>query len=191
MFCDRCAHGYAGESCQYSDIITCNGRGRSRTNGTCKCSHPWDGESCHRCKHSYAGEWCQFSDMLTCNNNGTVQHDGSCLCGPQWTGATCNSCIPGYTGEKCDSPVCIVNLNDTSIPHPPGQCDSCLIGFAGSSCQYNDTVTCNGHGWAQYNGTCLCDPWSTGDYCQFGDAITNAPSMMILILSLLSYVLLV
>ena len=64
-----CGLGFAGSACQYSDSVTCNGRGSAQADGSCVCSA------------GAAGIACQYSDVTTCNGLGSAQADGSCVCG--------------------------------------------------------------------------------------------------------------
>ena len=45
----NCNPGYAGMDCQYSDAITCNGRGTVDFDGNCKCSSGWTGNCSEVC----------------------------------------------------------------------------------------------------------------------------------------------
>ncbi len=42
---------------------------------------------------------------------------------------------------------------------------TCPAGTAGSTCQYSDAVTCNAHGVAQANGSCVCSTGFSGANC--------------------------
>jgi hypothetical protein len=63
---------------------------------------------------------------------------------------------PGYDG-----------VNRTTICSGHGRCDDLRYGsgtcrcdryYIGVACQYGDVETCSDHGFARYDGSCLCDP---------------------------------
>jgi hypothetical protein len=43
-----CPSGFAGPTCQYSDAVTCKGRGTANYSGTCSCTYEWYGANCEK-----------------------------------------------------------------------------------------------------------------------------------------------
>eukprot|EP00039_Didymoeca_costata_P015089 m.251908 g.251908 ORF g.251908 m.251908 type:complete len:1639 (-) comp16153_c0_seq4:63-4979(-) len=124
-----CNMGYKGDNCQYTNSLTCYGRGEVDDVGSCSCFS------------GAAGDRCQYSNEITCNGNGIVSETGSCTCDDDAKGPTCL-----YTEEYC---------SNKGFPLENGTC-TCNQDFKGPRCQYTDSVTCNNNGVVNDNGICLC-----------------------------------
>lgn len=73
-------------------------------------------------------------------------------------GQVCTSCKPNfYSGDcsrtcpNCNSGVCRSGISGD------GSCNCTARGTTGQFCQFSDAVTCNGHGKANYDGSCTCN----------------------------------
>ena len=106
-----CGKGFAGERCQFGDIITCSGHGEVNVTGGCKCMAEFAGTKCQynstllcnwpeggvaneqgtcACKQGYAGGSCQYSYLETCLLRGKPLANGTC------------ECNAGYEGKRCE-----------------------------------------------------------------------------------------
>ena len=154
----NCLSGYKGESCQYSDTVTCSGHGKVDDHGTCTCVGNWvtrdastgqcnfcpsnfdnsDG-TCTKCADGYGGancackgNWINPPDCKICPSN-FKNSDGTCKdndCVDKWTGAKCNICPPHVYN----------NLDK-------GECKTCLDDWGGDDCSkklFTDTLFVNG-----------------------------------------------
>ena len=104
-----CNAGYLGDSCEYSDAVTCNAHGTVDAAGACTCTAEWTGDAnCSTCTAGFAGDTCQYSNAVTCNANGTVDATGVCTCTDAWDPATsCGSCSSGNIVSNLDPTTCI------------------------------------------------------------------------------------
>lgn len=92
-----------GVSCQFSNEITCNGRGSVDEHGDCICRPGWSEQWTHdgRCaicstghhpSHVPARDFdCMYSDATTCSGRGTVSDSGLCSCDTQHFGQHCEN----------------------------------------------------------------------------------------------------
>ncbi|MEZ4334205.1 MAG: hypothetical protein R3F35_20835 [Myxococcota bacterium] len=119
---------FQSTACQYSDAITCNGRGTVSDTGQCTCDSGYDGSTC------------QYSSAVTCNGNGNVTATGQCNCFAGFVGADCARCAPDLYGATCTQR-CPGGIGNACSGH--GTCDdglagsgtcSCLPGFTGPDC---------------------------------------------------------
>src|SRR4029079_19613457 len=73
-------------------------------------------------------------------------------------GVNCASC-PTFNGQVCAGRG---TCNDGISGN--GQC-VCFAGSNGPQCQYSNQTTCNGHGIANYDGSCSCNTGFAGPNC--------------------------
>eukprot|EP01004_Peranema_trichophorum_P002286 NODE_1356_length_1997_cov_56.680896_g1148_i0.p1 GENE.NODE_1356_length_1997_cov_56.680896_g1148_i0~~NODE_1356_length_1997_cov_56.680896_g1148_i0.p1 ORF type:complete len:586 (-),score=72.16 NODE_1356_length_1997_cov_56.680896_g1148_i0:143-1900(-) len=94
---------------------------------------------------------------ITCNGNGKCLPGGGCLCDSKFTGPYCDVCQVGWRTSNDSSSI---TKCDTCAPHwyPPGLCNR--------YCHDDDPkFGCRGRGQCTQNGTCICYPKYTGQYC--------------------------
>jgi cysteine-rich repeat protein len=173
--CETCVLGNTGDLCEFSNDITCRGRGIAQSDGSCVCFNVYGGANCELCVAGQSGPSCQYNDALTCNGRGVAQPDGSCICSDNFAGARCTLCQPGWLGDACqfsNETTC----NNRGIAAFDGSCScgdtfagpdcgGCTAGRAGADCTYTDAITCNRHGRVQDDGSCICDERYVGDRC--------------------------
>ena len=163
--CTQCDPGYAGQYCQFSDALTCNGHGTVTSVGTCT-----------QCDSGYAGDNCQFSDEVTCDGRGVAQSNGTC----ELRDDPCNGIGTLTTVNGSDACICpfpFAPLRGPNDAVDPQNCSGCVLGRKGPSCGELDPAPCSMHGTPYnepiYDGagsvtgyelTCGCDYPFTGDY---------------------------
>ncbi|POI28954.1 hypothetical protein CIB84_007296, partial [Bambusicola thoracicus] len=131
----KCAPGFTGEDCQYSESHICYVSQPCLNGGTC---HPHSQETYECvCPPGYTGKDCQWIDACTsqpCANGSTCTvsgHKFSCIC------------QSGYTGQKCE-----IDVNECATPglcHHGGTCINlhgsfrcqCKPGYTGHRCESN------------------------------------------------------
>lgn len=160
VFCD-CDDGYAGGSCQYSDVTTCAGHGTVRSDGSCLCNTGYIGDDCSITCPGFDG-----TDTSTlCSGHGT--------CGVDEAGQPACRCEPNWEGE-----------GSSSLAHG---CSECTDGLWGSTCSTvcpgrRDDVDCSGSGVCDQGkagtGTCACAARRGGAGCENAVVKVNAPSTM-------------
>jgi hypothetical protein len=176
----ECEDGYYGSECQYSNVKTCNNRGKvlvdDNDNYTCKCSGNYDGKNCQKCKKGYQGSKCQFSDFY-CNNNGKVRVDiydnpvCDCNINLGWKGPNCqinDLVVPENLSSRC---------NNKGYFDPQARTCLCLPGYYGMySCAYDNSY-CNNNGIITDISEdsdsplieCRCNEGFKGSKCQFNE----------------------
>lgn len=97
-----CYGGYDGDSCQFSDAVTCNGNGSVNSTGSCFCNTGYSGASCSECSTGYtADESGSCLDTNACLTN-TCDVNAACTDLPPpssgGSGRVC-SCDSGYSGD--------------------------------------------------------------------------------------------
>uniref|UniRef100_A0A8C0GY29 Neurogenic locus notch homolog protein 2 n=1 Tax=Chelonoidis abingdonii TaxID=106734 RepID=A0A8C0GY29_CHEAB len=168
----KCALGFTGEDCRYSESHICFVSHPCLNGGTCQLLLQ-DTYECV-CPPGYAGKDCQWIDACMsqpCANGSTCITSGS--------GFSC-TCLAGYTGPKCE-----IDLNECATP---GQCQNggtchnlpgsyqcqCKPGFRGHRCE-NTYVPCspspcmNGgtcHQTSDFTFECNCLPGFEGSTCE-------------------------
>lgn len=110
--CTKCAAGYKGVNCQFSDLVTCSGNGIVDVQGNCICKNKWlfsgkerGNNQCNyceikydnsngqcdgsKCAQGYTGPDCIY-DSSTCYGKGVPDYNGKCTCTGPWTGEHCD-----------------------------------------------------------------------------------------------------
>ena len=187
-----CADGFNGALCEFSDEVTCNGRGTADFLGVCHCRSGWSAGwttlgRCNECVSGFLGDDCQYSDATTCSGNGVAASDGACTCAPGYDDADdCATASPTWSPTGSESPTStppttaptvaaptaapVPSVSPTPAPTVIPTSANCPAGTNGPSCQFSDAVTCNGRGNVNYRGICACAPgwsnsWGASGWC--------------------------
>jgi hypothetical protein len=179
---NQCDDGFYGSKCQYSNVITCNNRGKvsldDNDNYVCKCSGNYTGKNCEKCKPGYIGSKCQYNNFY-CNNNGSVRVDiydkptCDCYSNLGWRGSKCQ--FNDTLNEQNLSPRC----NNKGYYNTETQSCNCLPGYYGTgSCSYSDSY-CTKNGYISDLDenpdppkiTCTCNKGFAGSKCQYNENV--------------------
>ena len=188
--CSGCAPSFRGDSCQFSDLETCNNHGNVDRVGKCDCNSNFAGAGCNVCVEGFKGASCEYSRDTTCHSHGKVSESGVCTCDVHFGGGIigstdkdtfCSECTPPWVGIKCmwsNQATCGGNGRVDSISGTCScndkwdgtHCEQCASGRAGiqSFCTFSDAIDCNGHGVVDSAGRCKCNQESKwkGVHCE-------------------------
>lgn len=134
-----------------TSVVNCDLIGGICVSGTCVCN---DG---------YSGAECSETD---CSSIGLDCANGS-VCDPETRSCTCSS---GFSGFSCQIETsCGIECEESKEEPNPGcsQCE-CIGGYTGSPCEC--TRSCENGVSDDLCLSCLCDPFYTGDSCEFAFA---------------------
>ncbi len=122
---------------------------------------------CGACNGYSQGQWTKYTLALppAFNNNPNIRIGFHWRNNGNGSGTNPAVAIDDVRVGACDSSVCSNHgtCGFASFAPPGTLACTCDPGYRGDACQFSDAVTCNGHGVAQANGSCVC---ATG----FGDA---------------------
>ena len=143
--CDPICYGCTGAT--FLDCKYCVDHATKDEYGNCQCDWQWSGADC--LTYHYQGtcdpicEGCHgptSSDCTACNEHAFENFMGACQCDAYWSGDDCGTYV--YTG-KCHE-----------------LCDGECFGPSATDC-----VQCVPHSVRDFNGTCICEDYWTGDDC--------------------------
>lgn len=99
-----------------------------------------------------------FLRSYQCRRFGTVGTSQCSTCPAGRYGPSCAPC-PTFNGQVCGG-----RGTCSDGYYGSGQC-TCFTGSNGPLCQYTNQTTCNGHGTANYDGSCSCSTGFAGASC--------------------------
>ena len=191
--CDhRCYHGCVGPD--PTDCIDCS-RNAHLVDGACACLDGYGGGGCATYTGEcdpicYGCTGGTAQDCKYCIENATKDEYGDCHCDWQWSGADCSifhyqgTCHPICVGCNGPTEADCVECNQHAFKNHMNTCQ-CDAYWAGDDCgtyvysgkchdlcdgecfgpSATDCVQCVPHSVRDYNGTCICEDYWTGDDC--------------------------
>uniref|UniRef100_A0A8C5ILB4 Neurogenic locus notch homolog protein 2 n=1 Tax=Junco hyemalis TaxID=40217 RepID=A0A8C5ILB4_JUNHY len=177
----KCAPGFTGEECQYSESHLCYVSQPCLNGGTCH-PHGPDTYECV-CLPGFTGKECQWIDACTsqpCANGSTCTVSGNKF--------SC-TCLAGYTGQRCETDVneCattpgLCQHGGTCVNLPGSHRCQCRPGYTGPRCESlyvpcSPSPCLNGgtcHQTSDFTFECNCLPGFEGTVC--GHNVDDCPN---------------
>eukprot|EP00039_Didymoeca_costata_P001542 m.53165 g.53165 ORF g.53165 m.53165 type:complete len:2857 (+) comp10848_c0_seq1:153-8723(+) len=99
--CQSCAPGFAGKTCEFNSLQSCNGNGIVDDSGTCDCEFGWTGSGCNVADFTVCAKG---SGVLTSSTEpGTLKEINVCQCNPGFSGKQCECKGGPGDGTQCES----------------------------------------------------------------------------------------
>ncbi|CAF1276925.1 unnamed protein product [Rotaria sp. Silwood1] len=151
----------------------CHNGGNCTKLGYCECTSLWEGPLCTEAKNPCLSHPCQHNGQ--CIQLGNTP-SFMCNCGDSgWIGEFCH-----ITKYPCPADRCMNNGQCKAVGRDNFTCNCIKTGYQGTFCEqgcYNTDKPCQNSG-SCIDNQCLCNPLTTGDFCEIIDNSNSANSQI-------------